>query len=343
MGDILIILTGGTICSACNPQGERFSQADEAKYRIVENFRLSGSVYSSVSFDSVTALDVLSENMTAEKWDSLLGAFRNTENLERYKGVIVLHGTDTLAYTSALLSLTLGGIGVPVCLVSSQLPPDTVGSNAGVNFRTAVELIMNSLAPNVYAVYQNSDGVTYLHLGSHLMQCANFSDDFFSPDAVAIPAADCAALEGVPFKTQGRLFEKTERLCRNVLYVRPYTGLDYSRLNLDGVAAVVHGTYHTQAVCVDRSRRTGEITDRSVISLVNRCRAAGIPFFLAPCSADAYAYESTGDALENGALPIEGISSDTAYVKTVVGCSLGLEESALLSFLNEDINGEKFR
>ena len=47
------------------------------------------------------APDILSENMTANAWGDLLKIFRDEVIFDDYKGIIVLHGTDTLAYTSA--------------------------------------------------------------------------------------------------------------------------------------------------------------------------------------------------------------------------------------------------
>ena len=106
------------------------------------------------------------------------------------------------------------------------------------------------------------------------------------------------------------------------------------------VSAVVHGTYHTQAVCVERSKKQGSFTNYSILSFAERCRKEGVKLFLAPCSENAFSYESTGDALENGILPINGMTNEMAYVKTLVGCSMNLEKDRLVEFLNTDINGE---
>ena len=62
------------------------------------------------------------------------------------------------------------------------------------------------------------------------------------------------------------------------------------------------------------------MTNLSVISFARRCENQGVDLFLAPCNPEAYAYESTGDALENGALPIMGTTFEMACVKTLVGC-----------------------
>lgn len=329
---ILVILTGGTICSEANREGLRYANAE--KVRIIEKYQNSDSLFCHrVCFEKVTPLNILSENMTVAGWNTLLSALKDVDQ-DRYKGIILLHGTDTLAYTACLLSLVLAGMKIPLCLVSSQLPLDHSNTNGHANFRTAVELIMNGIAPNVYAVYRNSDQVTYVHYGAHLVQCGDYSDDFYSKDPMTVPDVENAQLTGVPYETDSLYLRKISPLTPCVLQVKPYVGLDYGALRLEGVRAIVHGTYHSQSLCV-----AGEDTS-SALSLLDRCKQRSIPLFLAPCSADAFQYESTGDALSRGALPVYGLTGEMAYVKALVGCALGLSNTALQEFLNASVNHE---
>lgn len=339
MKKILVILTGGTICSHENESGERTADAQNVKYRIVSNFRNSSSPYKDADFDFLMPLNILSENMTIATWNTLLDTFREKDFCD-YKGIIVLHGTDTLAYTASLLSLMLTHLDIPVILVSSQLPMNYEEANGNANFRAATELIMNGIAPNVYAVYKNSDGATYVHFGSSLLQCKNHSDDFYSPCPLKITDCHNAKLDGISFRTKKDLLKSLKELKPCVLNITPYVGINYDSFNLKNISAVVHGTYHTQAVCVERSRKQGDFTNYSILSLSERCRKENVHLFIAPCSENAFSYESTGDALENGILPINGMTNEMAYVKTLVGCSMNLQKDKLIEFINTDINGE---
>lgn len=184
---ILLILTGGTICSFGNAEGkQRDVDSAKAKVRLLQQFEESNSEFADQEFEVVTILDTLSENMTIPKWNELI-AFLKQKELSSYQGIILAHGTDTLAYTAALLALVLSGVDLPVFLVSSQLPLDQAGANGNVNFRYSVELICRGIAAGVYVVYRNSDGKSYLHLGSHLESCRDYSDDFFSRDMMQLP------------------------------------------------------------------------------------------------------------------------------------------------------------
>ncbi len=333
MDKILLILTGGTICSAVNADGKRAVDTENVKYKIIDNFRKSGSLFSKVDFETRMPIDTLSENMTVEKWNILLDELRGI-NSDDYEGIIILHGTDTLAYASCLLSLVMGKKGLPVCLVSSHSPVDFEGTNANINFRAAVELIGNGIKPNVYAVYQNSDGKIYVHFGAHLLQCANFSNDFYSADAMVVNTASNARLEGKEFETEG-CFPDT--LSAKVMMISPYVGIDYSTIRLDGIDAVVHTTYHSQTVCTEG----GKSFTGSVLCLAEKCRNAGVDLFLAPCNPETYAYETTGTALEGGIYPIADLTPEMAYIKLLLGCSLNKRGAELAEFMNNSINSEK--
>ncbi len=336
---ILVILTGGTICSVENEDGKRFSDAKNV--RIIEHFISGKSPYCDlVDFDASMPLDILSENMTIASWNLLLDEFRTKVDWNAYKGIIVLHGTDTLAFTSAMLSIALADVKIPVCMVSSQLPLHHDRTNGHANFRASIELIMNGIAPNVYAVYRNSDGQIYAHYGAHLLQCANYSDDFFSADAMRISTPENAVLAGYKPETNEMLINKFGALEPCVANITPFVGINYAAYDLEGIRAVVHGTYHSETVCVERKNGTGEYSEYSILHLIDRCAAKNIPVFLAPCSPTAFKYESTGDALQSGAFHIEGMTAEMAYVKTLIGCAMNLNGAELAAFVNRPVNGE---
>jgi len=377
---IYIVLTGGTICSVPDEKGINRSDGRSTNTRLTEDYlNCSDSPFrDSVEFKVVSLdPDILSENMTVGVWGDLLKIFRKDMEYD-CKGIIVLHGTDTLAYTSAFLSLALAGIPVPVCMVSSQLrlgETDEKGiwrknreTNGYLNFRSAVELIMNGIAPNVYAVYVNTDrdinkykcnNGALIHYGSHLLQCPNFSNDFHSRDEMYLPEPYNASLSGRAWETDKCLFKRINEINGEVLLLRPYTGLDYSSLKLDGVKAVVHGTYHSESVCIGRATKEAreeksssedlhleDIVDSdkpySILYLLDECRNRSIPVFLAPCDGNNAKYGTTANACKAGAIPIgcSNITVEAAYAKAVLGCALGLDREELTAFLGESINYE---
>jgi len=348
MKKILIVATGGTIGSSLIG-GCRRLNAEVAKSTLINNFFESGSEYAErgmeLFLDSKLKLKTLSENMTTEKLWCIAEHIRSFDECE-LSGIIVLHGTDTLAFSTSLFSMMFCDVSVPMIFVSGNCPPDDEASNANVNFRAAVELICRGLAPNVYAVYRNSDKKTRLYLGSTLMQCPNFSEDFYSASADKIFELNekselyaddiykCLELSKKRQAQMGSIIKRISHLDKNVLLVTPYTGMDYSRIDLNGISGIVHGTYHSGTVCVDKAR-----PECSAVEFSKRCRANKIPVYLAPCKLDERQYESAYTAKRGGMMPLS-CTTEIVYCKLLLGLCAGLRGKPLKDFMLTEINGE---
>ena len=104
---ILVLHTGGTIGSIHNPEkNHREVDVGNAKRILFEAFEKSNSKYAdreNLFVDLPLGFETLSENMTLEKLSKIIAKLKSVD-LDEYAGVIVLHGTDTLAYTAALFS-----------------------------------------------------------------------------------------------------------------------------------------------------------------------------------------------------------------------------------------------
>ncbi|MCI4346745.1 MAG: Glu-tRNA(Gln) amidotransferase subunit GatD [Thermoplasmata archaeon] len=86
-----------------------------------------------------TVLDRLSEEIGPGDWVALAEAVAE-EFRTGARGVVVAHGTDTLAYTASALAFTLGSLPGPVVLVGAQRSPDRPSSDGSSNLQAAVEL-----------------------------------------------------------------------------------------------------------------------------------------------------------------------------------------------------------
>ncbi|MBR3971598.1 MAG: asparaginase [Ruminococcus sp.] len=354
---ILIVLTGGTICSFANKNGEQESDTKKAQTLIVQNFRNGDSEYSSescVKFETKSPLDILSENMTIRHWNTLLGRMKKYD-FSQYDGVIVLHGTDTLAYTASLLSILLAGIGKPVFLISSQLPLYEEAANGNENFKVAVEHIIKGIKPNVYVAYRNDKKNTsamYIHYGAHLLQCPNHSNNFYSEDMKRIKKG--GFFKGREAKSDEALLYKCGKLENCVLKIVPYVGIDYSRFSLKGVKAVLHHTYHSSTMSVNpyhpKPQRDEELsidfTKDSIMRLKKRCDGVSpkVELYIEPCNEDdTYLYETTGIVLRSKVGTSWRTTSEMAYVKLLIGCAMGYSGKALQAFVNTQINSEFIR
>ena len=357
---ILLLLTGGTICSFGDEQGNRRDvDIQKAKALLLQYFEKSDSPCAHQKFEVATILNTLSENMTIPKWNDLLH-FLKKQNLRQYRGIVIAHGTDTLAYTASLLALALSKVEVPVFLVSSQLPLNQEGANGNENFRRSVELICAGIIPGVYVVYRNEDGRCFLHHGGHLVSSGDYSNDFYSRDAVCLSEVP-EVMEGECFKAAMRLDQWMEELnrdkicrqrngngidlCRigelksDILRIEPYVGLNYEQISLNKeIRAVVHGLYHSATACIGGTKEE-QNTEYSLLPFLTRCREAKIPVVVTPCPEEA-AYASGVWMLEAGAIPVYGMTKEMVYVKTLLAGALGYSNEKLCSFLKEDACGE---
>ncbi|MFP6845948.1 MAG: type I asparaginase [Thalassolituus sp.] len=139
---ILILHTGGTIGMEASTDG----------YRPAQNFsallaeKLHGytlPVYDLVQLD--TLID--SADLCPNDWSRI--ALSLTQQWHNYDGFIVLHGTDTMAYTASALSFILQEIDKPVILTGSQIPLNTVRTDALNNLLNSLFFAVNSALKEV--------------------------------------------------------------------------------------------------------------------------------------------------------------------------------------------------
>ena len=88
-----------------------------------------------------------SSNMTTAIWSTI--ANNVVENYSRFDGFVVLHGTDTMAYTASALAFMLQGLSKPVIFTGAQLPLGQIRNDARENLKTAMVLAANYQVPEV--------------------------------------------------------------------------------------------------------------------------------------------------------------------------------------------------
>jgi L-asparaginase len=132
---ILVIYTGGTIgmvedsaTGALNPFDFKHLTSQIPEIRKF-NYQID-----SISFDPI----IDSSNMEPAVWMRMAGLIE--ENYEAYDGFVILHGSDTMAYTASALSFMLENLSKPVILTGSQLPIGMIRTDGKENFITALEI-----------------------------------------------------------------------------------------------------------------------------------------------------------------------------------------------------------
>lgn len=79
-----------------------------------------------------------SSNMNPAIWSELAGLIES--NYDDVDGFVILHGSDTMAFTASVLSFMLEGLGKPVIFTGSQLPISAIRTDAKENLMTSIEI-----------------------------------------------------------------------------------------------------------------------------------------------------------------------------------------------------------
>ena len=140
---ILLLTTGGTIASV--PGGEGLEpQRSEVMERELTMLR----TYYTITVKDVLCLD--SSNICPEEWQRI--AQHIFELRQGYDGIVVSHGTDTMAYTASAVTFMLPNIDVPVVFTGSQLPLADILSDGPDNLRTAFAMAASGV-PGVFLAF----------------------------------------------------------------------------------------------------------------------------------------------------------------------------------------------
>lgn len=132
---VLLIYTGGTIGMIENPETgalENFN-FEQLQKHVPELQRFTFRI-DTFQFDP--PMD--SSDMDPDAWRKLVQII--SDNYEEYTGFVILHGTDTMAYTASALSFMLEGLGKPVILTGSQLPISVLRTDGKENLLTSIEI-----------------------------------------------------------------------------------------------------------------------------------------------------------------------------------------------------------
>lgn len=132
---VLIIYTGGTIGMGINPITGALEPLDFN--HLVESMPEFKQLQTGVEvYQFTTPID--SSDMSPRLWAQLVRII--SERYDRYDGFVILHGTDTMAYTASALSFMMENLTKPVILTGSQLPIGQLRTDGKENLITSVEL-----------------------------------------------------------------------------------------------------------------------------------------------------------------------------------------------------------
>lgn len=190
-----------------------------------------------------------SSNVAPELWVRLADIIR--ENYERYDGFVVLHGTDTMSYSSSALSFMLENLGKPVVFTGSQIPIGVLRTDGRENLITAIEIAAakeegQAIVPEVSLYFQNRlfrANRTKKHSAEELSAFASHNYPALADVGVGIHyryGAICRC-------DAGKTFSVNTAVSQDVAVVKIFPGMTEpvfrAMLSAEGVRGVVLETY----------------------------------------------------------------------------------------------------
>jgi L-asparaginase/Glu-tRNA(Gln) amidotransferase subunit D len=340
MKNILTVFTGGTIGSTVTEGTIDTSSA--APFKLIQQFQQYYKNHQQIHFSTIQPLQILSENLAPCVWQTLITAIE-AQQPEQYDGIIITHGTDTLAYTAAALSFYFNAIKIPMLLVSSDYPLNDPRANGLENFICAVEFILQNCQAGVFVPYRNPQQTTQVHRGSRLTCSLQLSGDFFSVQGKSFMQFENQtfsllnpATKSIPVKNSNKLPHLKANFSERILMIKPYPGLNYTHFNLENADAVLHDLYHSGTACA--SAQWGE--NYSLLVFIRRCLEQNKKVYLAPAINSVNAYQSTRALIKQGAEMICNMSIEAAYVKLMLAYGNFSDEQQIMAFIDGDIAGE---
>jgi L-asparaginase len=330
--NILIINTGGTISSVETSEGV------QPKEGLVKEMMQQQSLFFHPEMPNFQLIEleplIDSSNIGLKDWNHLAGLIEN--NADKYDGFVILHGTDTMAYTASSLSFLLMNLDKPVILTGSQIPFSALRTDATSNLINALQLSANSEL-NEVCVYFNHK----LFRGNRSTKKS--STQFLAFDSPNFPSL---ATIGTDIRWQTHLLKEssTKPLTRTELKpsmianVRLVPGMSNTliqqllALKLDGLIIETYGSGNAPTsdeafLALLKSARNTE----TIIVNVSQCYQS---------SAARTTYQAGKKLEEAGVLAGHDLTIEAAYTKLQYLLSLNLSKEQLESQMTKSICGE---
>lgn len=336
---VTLISTGGTIASKVDYETGAVTPALSPE----EITEWVPEVEEIAHISTKEIMSIFSEDMKPELW-SRIAEEVYAEMVDGVTGVVVAHGTDTMAYTSAALAFAIRDKPVPVVFVGSQRSSDRPSTDAALNLISAVIVASRAtFAESVIVMHSStSDDASAVHRGVKARKMHTSRRDAFQsvndkPLALVYPLKRELVVIGKIYEERGSKNPVLmHRFDNRVALVKFYPGM-----NGDIIDYLIDRGYHG---IVLEGTGLGHVSN-DLIEPIKRAVEAGIPVVMtSQClfgRVNMYVYSTGRRLLEAGVIPGGDMLPEVAYVKLswILG-SVSRDLNEVREYMERNIAGE---
>lgn len=323
MPRVLLLHTGGTLGMKGSPL-----EPDTYAARLQDSVPELAQI---AEIESRIVSNVDSSDVGPEIWTQLANEIQL--NHDQFDGFVIVHGTDTMAYTASALSFALRGLDKPVILTGAQRPLSALRTDARRNLADAVELATRDI-PEVGICF---DGLLLRGCRTTKSSAHDYRG-FTSPDCPPLARLGVDIHIGDHLRRPTIPFEVDARFDASVLFLHATPGLEPRMLrnvmSTPGLKAIVLAAFGTGTLPRNVRPLVPEIAgavDRGLDVLIITTSSGCIDFGL---------YKNSLDLAEAGAISGGEMRIEAAMTKMMHALAVFQDRTARRAFLQSNIAGE---
>lgn len=327
MKHIKFITTGGTIASS--PTDEGLVPTLDSR----EIYTLIGQGFDNIEVDLIDLMSLDSSNMQPEEWQLI--AEEITKHVHHCDGIVLTHGTDTMAYTASALSFMLQNIPIPVVITGSQLPIQHPLSDGIENIRMAFTMAMQE-RPGIFVAFNRK-----VLLGTRAVKVRTMGFDAFdSINQAVVASIDARGLhinDDIIPATKG-IFSLQKELSTNVFLIKLTPGFNPNvfdiliDLNYKGIVVEAFGAGGMSFIRRDLTSKLQELVEKGIsVVICSQCLYDGSDFTV---------YQTGKKAIKNGIIQSYDMTSEAAVTKLMWALGNFKTADEIRSFFMTNIAGE---
>ena len=331
-----IISTGGTIASKIDYR----TGAVTSQFEADDILRAIPDLKNIARFSAHVPATILSENMTVDIWKTLARTIYD-EIKSGTRGIIVTHGTDTLAYSAAAISFMVK-TPVPIIFVGSQRSADRPSSDNVMNGMCSAAAALSDLGEVAVVMHGTTDDdYCSIHRGTRVRKMHTSRRDAFRSmnikplGRVGYPSLD-VELDGDAVRRGTNDVELFDSMEENVGLVYFYPGMKPEIISAfngyKGLIIAGTGLGHTSSLCIDAIRHL--IETGTTVVMTSQCLNGRV------CDR---VYDTGRDLLDAGIIEGEDMLPEVAFVKLMWVLGNEKDPKKIKELMKTDLRGETGR